>query len=196
MTTLFLNIASHAGCIAVADATAVLALTDVHPKTSDADLLPLLDRTLRDAGKTPQDLHRIACVIGPGGFTSLRIAVTLANTLADQLDVPLAGIHLSDLLRARSSADAVWLHSTKAQLLFLRDAGDAPPVLLPLHQLPSRLPSGGDWCGELLPAHRVLVEEAGVREAALRPLEAVMPEVLASLSYAKTPLEPWYGRDG
>jgi len=46
------------------------------------------------------DLRRLAVAIGPGGFTSTRLTVVLARTLAQQLDLPLDGPS-SFLLNAR-----------------------------------------------------------------------------------------------
>src|SRR5260221_569253 len=67
---------------------------------------------------------KIACVLGPGGFTSLRVAVGLTNALAGTLDIPSCGIHLSDLYAALSmEKDFLWLHSTKKKELFARGFG-------------------------------------------------------------------------
>jgi tRNA threonylcarbamoyladenosine biosynthesis protein TsaB len=49
----------------------------------DDDLMPAIDRLFRRAGARPADLSRIALSIGPGGYTSLRIAVATAKLLAE-----------------------------------------------------------------------------------------------------------------
>jgi tRNA threonylcarbamoyl adenosine modification protein YeaZ len=51
------------------------------------------------ASRWPQ-LARLAVATGPGGFTGTRLTVTLARTLAQQLDLPLDGVG-SFLLMAR-----------------------------------------------------------------------------------------------
>lgn len=61
-------------------------------------LLPCLDVVL-PAQEWPR-LRRLAVAIGPGGFTSTRLTVVLARTLAQQDDLPLDGIS-SHLLIAR-----------------------------------------------------------------------------------------------
>ena len=48
----------------------------------DDALAPAIDRAVRQAGLTPGDLDRIAVSVGPGGFTSLRIAVASAKGIA------------------------------------------------------------------------------------------------------------------
>ena len=49
----------------------------------DDDLMPAIDRLFRRAGSRPRDLTRITLSIGPGGYTSLRIAVATAKMLSE-----------------------------------------------------------------------------------------------------------------
>lgn len=44
--------------------------------------MPAIDRLCRSAGVAPSDLSRVAVSIGPGGFTSIRIAVATAKMIA------------------------------------------------------------------------------------------------------------------
>lgn len=46
---------------------------------------------LKEQNKTFQDLDGIVCFKGPGSFTGLRIGLTVANTLATELNVPIVG---------------------------------------------------------------------------------------------------------
>ena len=46
-------------------------------------------------------LSRIAVAIGPGGFTSTRLTVVMARTLAEQLNCPLDGISSFELMAPR-----------------------------------------------------------------------------------------------
>lgn len=46
------------------------------------ELLPTISRLCHEAGWSPSDLEHLYLSIGPGSFTGLRIAVTLARTLA------------------------------------------------------------------------------------------------------------------
>jgi tRNA threonylcarbamoyladenosine biosynthesis protein TsaB len=48
----------------------------------DDDLMPAIDRLCRGQGAGPRDLGRIVVSIGPGGYTSLRIAVATAKMIA------------------------------------------------------------------------------------------------------------------
>ena len=48
-----------------------------------------IDKLLQEQNKTLQDLQGIVCFKGPGSFTGLRIGLTVADTLAYALHVPI-----------------------------------------------------------------------------------------------------------
>jgi len=50
-----------------------------------------LHQLLEDAHKGWQDIEGIIVFQGPGSFTGLRIGLTVANTMAQALDVPIVG---------------------------------------------------------------------------------------------------------
>ncbi len=52
-------------------------------------LLGYLHEQLATRGKTWQDITGIGVFQGPGSFTGLRIGMTVLNTLADSLNVPI-----------------------------------------------------------------------------------------------------------
>lgn len=69
-----------------------------------SDLLERIKQLLKSQQLKLSDLTGIAILRGPGSFTSLRIGHTVANTLADSLNIPIAG-----------SQEPNWLeHSLKA----------------------------------------------------------------------------------
>jgi len=57
-----------------------------------ACLLSLIEKILRRHKVSPRQLAGIIAVTGPGSFTSLRISVSVANTLAYALQIPIVGI--------------------------------------------------------------------------------------------------------
>lgn len=107
MRYLFLDLASHSGLLACVEDQTIKASEPVDHRIGDHELIPLFEKTLDAAGWKAADLTHIACVIGPGGFMSLRVAVAFANTLMHQLKIPIAGIHLSDLYAARAPHPAL-----------------------------------------------------------------------------------------
>ncbi len=204
--TLFLNLASHMGSLACIDASRVVASAAVDHRISDSDLVPLFTKVLDDAGWKQESIERIACVIGPGGFTSLRVAVAFANTLSYALNIPVAAVHLSDLYATRVRVchpelveGFLWLHSTKKMQLFVRGFGtmrDRYPeaTLLTLDALTADFPKGLPWAGELIPEHEAAVTAAGGERAKMRDIAVILPDFVESLKYEKQTLLPWYGR--
>ena len=60
--------------------------------------LVLVERVLAEGGLSLSQLKGLAVGTGPGGFTGLRIAISFAKSLAQGLDLPLAGVSSFDLL--------------------------------------------------------------------------------------------------
>ncbi len=61
-----------------------LAAEPLRPRSPHHDdLMGAIDRAFRSAGRTPKELKSVAVSIGPGGYTSLRIAVATAKMLAE-----------------------------------------------------------------------------------------------------------------
>lgn len=169
----------------------------------DDQLLPTLESALKQANWTDRDLTHIACITGPGGFTSLRVAVTLANTYGDQLQIPMIGINLSDLYKERLAVSdqrlAIWLHSTKKTHVFVRGFGDhaflwPEPVLISIEDLATQLPENAAIIGEILPEHREAISAKNPTYPEIMPIVEVLPAFLSSQTYTQTPLVPWYGR--
>jgi tRNA threonylcarbamoyladenosine biosynthesis protein TsaB len=68
-------------------------------------LLEAADELLAAAGVVPADLDGVACGIGPGSFTGVRIGLAHARGLALALDLPVAGVSTLAALAA-GAADA------------------------------------------------------------------------------------------
>lgn len=59
-------------------------------------LLSFLQQCLSELRLELTDLTGIIAFRGPGSYTSLRIGLTVANTLADGLDIPIIGAETDD----------------------------------------------------------------------------------------------------
>ena len=84
---------------------------------------------LKTQHKTLHDIQGIVAFQGPGSFTGLRIGLTVANTLAYSLQVPIA-----------STTDPDWLENGIAALLAGKgeqvvqpEYGSAPHITAPKH---------------------------------------------------------------
>ena len=55
------------------------------------NLLPLIEKLLKENNLTPQDLSEINVNTGPGSYTGLRVGIAVANVLGTQLRIPING---------------------------------------------------------------------------------------------------------
>jgi tRNA threonylcarbamoyladenosine biosynthesis protein TsaB len=69
------------------------------------ELMPAVDRVLRDAGVGYEDLSGIAVGIGPGTFTGLRIGLATAHGIAHARGIPLRPVSSLAALAAGIDAD-------------------------------------------------------------------------------------------
>jgi len=65
-------------------------------------LLPMVDSVLSEANISLTDLDAIACCVGPGAFTGLRIATSVAQGLAYAAKLPCIGISSLQILAAEA----------------------------------------------------------------------------------------------
>jgi len=70
------------------------------------DLVPRIDRMLKTAGFGPADLDLIACGVGPGSFTGIRIGIATAATLAYAARVPVTDVGSLHGIAANAPTDA------------------------------------------------------------------------------------------
>jgi len=69
-------------------------------KTHSVTLLPDIKKVLQKSNLTINDIDLIAVAKGPGSYTGVRLAVTVAKTLADTLQKQLVGVSSLKLLAA------------------------------------------------------------------------------------------------
>lgn len=66
--------------------------------THSEGLMPALDALLHRCAKTPQDIEAVACSVGPGSFTGLRVGVAAAQGLASARRLPCVAVPTLDLM--------------------------------------------------------------------------------------------------
>lgn len=79
--------------------TCVASFSATRPKGHGSALLRDIDSAMSTAGWSWGDIEGLAVGLGPGGFTSLRIGLATAKTLAYSLKKPLFGISTLEILR-------------------------------------------------------------------------------------------------
>ncbi|KAF1085459.1 tRNA threonylcarbamoyladenosine biosynthesis protein TsaB [Sporotomaculum syntrophicum] len=99
MIVLGIEAATPVAAVAVATEGKILAERMVNNRrTHSVNLLPMIKDSLADAGINKEQLTGIAVSIGPGSFTGLRIGLSTARSLAQVLNLPLAGVPTLDAL--------------------------------------------------------------------------------------------------
>lgn len=87
--------------IALYDGSRALAEMYWRTKTHHSvELAPAVQDLLAKCGVKPAELTAVACALGPGSFTSLRIGLAFAKGLVYSLNVPIIGISTFDFLVA------------------------------------------------------------------------------------------------
>lgn len=89
-------------------ATRVLGVEPVAPASPsigrDDGLMPAIDRLTRRLGIGPRDFARIACSVGPGGYTGVRIAVAAAKMIAEAVGARCVAVPSARVAARRANA--------------------------------------------------------------------------------------------
>lgn len=94
--------------VAVVDDGNVLAtLESTEKKTHSVSLLPDIQQALKQAKLSIDEIDLIAVAQGPGSYTGVRIAVTVAKTLAFTLKKDLVGVSSLKVLAADGDQDKI-----------------------------------------------------------------------------------------
>ncbi|QJC54228.1 tRNA (adenosine(37)-N6)-threonylcarbamoyltransferase complex dimerization subunit type 1 TsaB [Paenibacillus albicereus] len=133
-------------------------------RNHSAHAVPAVQRLLREAGVRGTELAGIAAGVGPGSYTGVRIAATIAKTLAWTWSVPLVGVSTLEALaagawrEAAASDDAA--RPSDAPSLLLDEAGSGADRI-------GAADGGGTAAGVSgvcplpMPCPRMLADEAG-----------------------------------
>src|SRR5262245_29022414 len=93
MLVLALSTSTPRASVALVEGDRVLAdLSRDDPRGHAEHLFAMIDAALEAAGRSRSNVDLVACDIGPGSFTGVRIAVASAKGIAVGLGVPLAGV--------------------------------------------------------------------------------------------------------
>lgn len=90
MITLFIDTSSSDVSIAIIkDKNILSSITKTIPNKHSIYTISFIDKMIKEANLTPNDIEKIMVVTGPGSFTGVRIGVTIAKVYAylNKLDV-------------------------------------------------------------------------------------------------------------
>ena len=201
---LVLDAASGSCLVAVVNAAGVLAESrDAERGAATERLASLVAAALAAAGLTAKDLGGVAVTVGPGSFTGLRAALSLAHGIALGAGLALVAVTLAEALRAslpQCDGRPVWIAmDSRRGRVFLDRDGHVEPFA-PEH-LPS--PAGpiaiaGDAAGlvaaqlsasggDVLTCAHPLASASGIVAAALLRLAGRLPPLPALPLYVDPP---------
>jgi tRNA threonylcarbamoyladenosine biosynthesis protein TsaB len=104
LISLAIDASTYVGTVAVIHDQRVVARGEATMRGREAEaLMPAVADTLRRAGVRTHDLSRIVCGSGPGSFTSLRIAASIAKGIAVGTGCPLFAVSSLALLAVGGS---------------------------------------------------------------------------------------------
>ncbi len=75
------------------------------PRSHSQNLLYFADDLLQQQNLTPANLSFITCSVGPGSFTGLRIAFSIAQAMSYAVSVPLIGVSSLDAIAEGAKAE-------------------------------------------------------------------------------------------
>ena len=91
--TLALDASTYTSSVALLRRDTVIAERETQMRDARSErLLPAVADALAEAGARPSDLGRVVCGAGPGSFTSLRIAASIAKGMAWGQGIPLHAV--------------------------------------------------------------------------------------------------------
>lgn len=170
MLTLAIECATKSVGLALLDEGDVQAELYLGPGRHHAEvLLPALDRLFAMAGLTPGCVDLLACTVGPGSFTGLRIGVSTIKGLALATGKPVTGVSTLEALamNALPSPHLIcpMLDARKNQVyagLYRMGPDD-----LPIAERPDRLTSATDLLQELADRDVVFLGDGALRHEKL-----------------------------
>lgn len=140
MITLALDASTYVGTVAVIRDGRVIAEGETAMRGRDIErLMPAVAAALDAAGVTAAEVERVVCGDGPGSFTSLRIAASIAKGLATGTGVALMRVSSLALVPAGSPALApgpyvAVLDALRGDVYFQRLAVEPGGDVVPEHE--------------------------------------------------------------
>jgi len=105
MITFAVDASTYVGTAALIEDGRLLAATEAAMRGKNAEaLMPAIAGMFDSAGKRPRALDRVVCGAGPGSFTSLRIAASVAKGLSLGAGCPMFAVSSLALLVAATAA--------------------------------------------------------------------------------------------
>jgi tRNA threonylcarbamoyladenosine biosynthesis protein TsaB len=140
MKVLALSTSSARGSAALALDGEVIASACYEDETRHAErIFEAIDQVMADAGARREELGLLACDVGPGSFTGVRVGLATALGIARGLGVPMAGVLSLEAMAAAAFAQApaervvALLDARRAEVFVAVYARGGEVVVAPCH---------------------------------------------------------------
>lgn len=168
MLCLAIDASGAAGSVALIKDNALLYETVLVKERAHAALLaPMVDQALQLCSYTVEDCDVVACVVGPGSFTGVRIGTALAQGLAFAADKLCAPINALETLAHAQVGFNDWvcpiLDARGGQVYaaaFVQGKRVMEDCALPLADLLDRVPKHTLFVGDGVPVHQQAIRRA------------------------------------
>lgn len=70
----------------------IISKNNDNEKTHSQKLMPMIDESLRESHLYLSDINLLACCLGPGSFTGIRIGIATMKAFADVKEIPTVGV--------------------------------------------------------------------------------------------------------
>jgi tRNA threonylcarbamoyladenosine biosynthesis protein TsaB len=99
---LIIDSSTEACSVALSYDGIIFSRFELAPRRHAELLLPMVDSVIKEAEIELNQLDAIACCVGPGAFTGLRIAISVAQGLAYATDLPCIAVSSLEILAAEA----------------------------------------------------------------------------------------------
>ncbi|MGF7184272.1 tRNA threonylcarbamoyladenosine biosynthesis protein TsaB [Desulfitispora alkaliphila] len=97
MLVLGIDAATKVATVGLSSEDKLIGENYLHVESNHSEnLMPLIDQLISSCGVAKEDITGVAVSTGPGSFTGLRIAMSIAKGLAQTLEIPIVGIPTLD----------------------------------------------------------------------------------------------------
>lgn len=198
MIILCLNTAGHENTLAlVKDNHLIAEKTWISDRNETETILPNLEELLKNQNLNFDDLKALHVIQGVGGFTSLRVGISVVNTIAYTQNIKIYGSSVFELWskRIKTKEDVAILIDAGKQECFYFSANNtefsAPQIIanVDLTSLKEKL-----WVGEINDKQRLLLSQSEDFTNLSTTGEAFVQIDLTNKKPHQL-IEPWYGRE-
>lgn len=108
MKILCIDTSSDICSVCVYEENNVIALKELkNGKTHSENLMPLIDELLKESNLKLNEINALACSVGPGSFTGIRIGISAIKAISEVTKLPVIGVTSLEALAANEEENGI-----------------------------------------------------------------------------------------